>query len=373
MRILHVIDQFNQQLHGGSAVVPYQLSKAQAKLGHNVTIYTSDYKAGSQQAPEGVKLVKFKTLFSYQNLRVTPGILLKNYSKFDIVHLHNYRTVVNFLALEGIFLDKPTVVLQAHGNAAPLAWKKWIKPVAEVFWRYGIFHRCSYYLADADMEINHYLQEGAPANRIGRLQIGINLDNYKDLPVKTKNEYKTILFLGRLDAIKGIDILIDAFARVNYHNVRLIIAGPDYGFGEALKIQASKLDLNGSIQFTGSVYGDSKTKTLVNADVLVMPSRYEMWGLSFLEALACGTPVIMSENCGGSATIKEHHPLGIVSRLDAQSIADAISNILSSGFSDVPAYREYRRNWVKQYSWNAIAERSIDIYKELLVSRCLRE
>jgi glycosyltransferase involved in cell wall biosynthesis len=370
MKIIHVIDQISQTKHGGSAVVPYQLGKAQAKLGHDVTIFASDYDAKDQAAPEGVKLVKFKTVCSYQSLRVTPGMMTKDYSKFDIVHLHNYRTIVNFMALEGIYYGNPIIILQAHGNAAPLPWNHWIKPIAEGLWRYGIFNRCSYYLADADFEIEHYLKEGAPANKIGKLQVGINLDEYKDLPVKVKSEYKTILFLGRLDKIKGIDILIDAFARLNRQDVRLVIAGPDYGCEQRLRLRTEWLGVNGQVSFTGAIYGNHKIEMLANADVFVMPSRYEMWGLTFVEALACGTPVILSENCGGAEKIKAHHPLGCVAKLDADSLALAINTMLDNGFADIPAYREYRQKWATKYSWDSIAERSIDIYKELVVRRC---
>lgn len=68
MNILHAIDQVDRIYGGGSAQVVLNLAKAQAKLGHQVTIYASDKDASHQETPEGVKLVKFKTLFTFQKL-----------------------------------------------------------------------------------------------------------------------------------------------------------------------------------------------------------------------------------------------------------------------------------------------------------------
>src|SRR4030042_6582482 len=205
MRILHVVDQISQTLHGGSAKVPFQLASAQAKLGHDVTIFSSDYEAKEQGAPEGVKLDKFKTVFSFQNLRFTPGMYLRDYRKFDIVHLHNYRTIVNLIIADVCYLP---MVLQAHGNAAPITWRKWINPVASRVFKYGVLKRCQRYIADAESEIEHYLKEGAGREQISLIPVGIDLAEFKGLPAKQNHGYKNILFLGRLDKIKGLALFV---------------------------------------------------------------------------------------------------------------------------------------------------------------------
>ncbi len=369
MRILHVIDQFNQQLHGGSAVVPYQLSKAQAKLGHNVTIYTSDYKAGSQQAPEGVKLVKFKTVFSISKLQVTPGMYLASWN-YDIIHLHNYRTLVNFIAIDSLMLrlHPPLVVLQAHGNAQPRAWRPWLRPLAKTIWIYGIFRHCDHYIADAEIEINHYLKQGAKIQDISIIPVGIDLDSFNQLPPKNTNGHKTVLYMGRLDdKTKGLGLLMDAIKEIGPHGIRLVIAGPDYGYGQETKQKAINYGIQGKVDFVGPVSGQQKVDLLSQADVFVMPSRYEMWGLSFMEALACGTPVVMTDQCGAAGTLPRE--CGTVVPLDSVKMAGAISNMLRYDFAG--SYRDYRKKWVSQFSWDSIAKQTINLYEDLLARRCL--
>ena len=98
MRILHVIDQISQETGGGASKVAYELAYAQAQLGHDVSIYTTDYNAKEQTAPPGVNLVKFHNWFNlFGSLSTAPGLLFAKYD-FDIMHLHNYRTIVNLFA-----------------------------------------------------------------------------------------------------------------------------------------------------------------------------------------------------------------------------------------------------------------------------------
>ena len=110
---------------------------------------------------------------------------------------------------------------------------------------------------------------------------------------------KVILFLGRIHKIKGIDLLIDAFYELSKEmdNIRLVIAGPDGGFLDTLKKQAVALKIQEKIIFTGMIDTTDKLAAYVDAEVYVLPSRYEAFGLTVLEAWACGTPVLLSEGC----------------------------------------------------------------------------
>lgn len=360
MKILHVVDQISQTKHGGSAKVPYQLAKAQAKLGHTVTIFASDYQAQDQESPEGVKLVKFKTVASYQSLRFTPGIFFADYSNFDIVHLHNYRTLVNLLVANR--LGKIPCVLQAHGNAAPISFRKGIKPIHDFIFRNFVLKRASRLIADAELEIRHYWVEGADLNKVTVIPVGIDTDEYANLPPRQNNGHKTILFLGRLHEIKGCDLLIRAFARLERSDVRLVIAGIDYGHEAECRKLVENLGIADKVEWIGGVYSKDKLQAVVDADVFVMPSRYEMWGISFLEALACGVPVIMTDRCGAASCLPKE--CGIVVPFAEYNLRDAIRGMLDSDFTN--EYRELRRAWVIKYDWQNIAKQTLGLYREVL-------
>jgi glycosyltransferase involved in cell wall biosynthesis len=360
MNILHVVDQISQTRHGGSAKVPYQLARAQAKLGHKVTIFASDYQAKDQAAPEGVKLVKFKTIASYQSLRFSPGLFLADYSKFDIVHLHNYRTLVNILAANR--LRKVPYVLQAHGNAAPISFRKQIKPIHDFIFRNFVLKRASHLIADAELEIRHYFVEGADLDRVTVIPVGIDTDEYASLPPRQNKGYKTVLFLGRLHEIKGCDLLIRAFAGLKSTDVRLVIAGIDYGHEAECRKLVTDLGIAHKVEWIGGVYGKDKLQAYVNADVFVMPSRYEMWGIAFLESLACGTPVIMTDRCGAASCLPKE--CGVALPFAECNLRDAIRDMLDSDFAS--EYREFRRAWVIKYDWQNIAKQILGVYSEVL-------
>lgn len=356
MKILHVIDQISQETGGGASKVAFELAHAQAKLGHDVTIYSTDYNAKYQAASKGVKLVKFKCWFNVVGcLRVAPGLLFAKYD-FDIMHLHNFRTIVNIFAC----LRKQPTILQAHGNSRSI--KGLTKPLHDLIWGGLILKRAKWCIADADVEVGYYLNEGAKKANIKVIPIGINLAEFKWVKECKPNKVKKVLFLGRYDNIKGIDLLVKAFKIIQQLDIRLQISGIDYGCEQDIKALVTQLGLDDKVDYLGPLYGAKKTAAYTNADVFVMPSRYEMWGLTFMEALACGTPVIMSETCEASKVLPPE--CGMVVPPDVLSIAEAINVSLDSNFGN--RYRQYRRQWVAQYNWDNIAPQIIRLYEEVL-------
>lgn len=355
MKILHVIDQISQKTGGGASKVAFELARAQAQLGHDVTIYTTDYNAKEQAAPPSFKLVKFRNWFDlFGVLSVAPGLLFAKYD-YDVMHLHNWRTIVNVLAC----LRKRPTIVQAHGSSRPI--KGLTKPLHDLVWGGLILKRAGRCIADADVEVQHYVTEGVNRDKVVVIPVGINLDEFRIMP-RYNSQYKTVLFLGRLDEIKGVDLLVKAFSLVKDDNIRLKISGIDYGVEKELKALIRELGLGSRVDWIGPVYGAEKTKVYTNADVFVMPSRYEMWGITFMEALACSTPVIMTDTCEASSLL----PLecGIVVPLNEVALAEGIKTALDTNL--VSRYRKYRWQWVAQYSWTNIAALTIKLYKEVL-------
>jgi len=170
------------------------------------------------------------------------------------------------------------------------------------------------------------------------------------------------LFIGRFHKLKGLDLLIDAFQYIDDPNIQLVISGVDYGSEGDLRALSNKLGLKNRVHWTPPLYGMRKLKALVQADVLVMPSRYEMWGIVFMESLACGTPVIMTDTCEASKVLLPE--CGRVVPFEPKRLASAIKALVNLGF--VYMYRNYRKEWVSQYSWEKMAPRVLNLYLEVL-------
>jgi glycosyltransferase involved in cell wall biosynthesis len=139
-----------------------------------------------------------------------------------------------------------------------------------------------------------------------------------------------ILFLARLDPVKGLDLLLTAFKRVRERYVRaaLVIAGQgDPHFESALRRQAEQLGITDSIIWAGFLDGESKWSALLDADVFVLPSYSENFGVAAVEAMCAGTPVVVSDRVGIHQAIQRAES-GIVVRCDSRELADAITRLL---------------------------------------------
>jgi len=285
-------------------------------------------------------------------------MLFADFKQFDIVHLHNYRTLVNVIAAnKGL----PSV-LQAHGSCLPL--RTLANPLHNFVWRNYILKQASAYIADAEMEIDHYVAEGADHQKVRVIPVGIDIKEFAKLPTRKKGEKKRVLFLGRLHPLKGADLLAKAMQLlVTWGNdVTLAFAGIDYGYEAELHKLVADLGVESNVEFLGACYGDAKIREYTNADVYVMPSRYEMFGLTFLEALACGTPVIITDKCGAAPLLPEK--CGMVVPVDCIAMAEAISKTLNEHKADID--RQYRIGWARQYDWTNIAPRVIKVYERVL-------
>ena len=358
MKILHVVDQISQQVAGGSAKVPYQLGEAQARLRHEVTIYTSDYRAQNQKPPRNVDLKMFHCVLNLLGgIRITPGMVFADFKQFDIIHLHNYRTAVNLIA---VTKDVP-YVLQAHGNAAPLK-ARLTKPIHNYLWRDLILKRAGAYIADAEMEIGQYVAEGADRGKVSLIPVGIDFNEFAHAPVRVPSSKKIVLFLGRLHENKGPDLLIKAIKILDRDDVVCMIAGYDDGCEAALRQQIKDTGLESKVVYIGPCYGKDKVRAYARADVYVMPSRYELFGLTLLESLACGTPVIITDRCGIAPLLPPE--CGVVVPFDEQALADAIAKALDDRMAD--SDRQYRIKCARQYDWANIAPKVIEVYERVL-------
>jgi len=357
MNILHVVDMISQYKAGGSAKVPYQLGQAQARMGHKVTIYASDYQAEDQLPPPGVKLVKFSCWLNLLNgIRITPDMWYADFKQFDIIHLHNYRTMVNIIAAS----KSIPCVLQAHGSCSPIYGLT--RPIHNYLWRNLVLKKCSAFIADAEMEIGQYVAEGGDRNKVELIPVGIDYNEFARLPIRHNNPKKRVLFLGRFHKIKGPDLLAKAFTLLNRDDVELRMAGIDYGFEAEVREMMRLMGVDDRVNFIGACFDADKVREYTNADVYVMPSRYEMFGLTFLEALACGTPVIITDRCGAAPLLPPE--CGIVVPWYESDLALAIAKALDDRMAD--SYRQYRINWARQYDWARLAPKVIEVYERVL-------
>lgn len=224
------------------------------------------------------------------------------------------------------------------------------------------------------------LYNGNPG-RIRLVPCGVDLNRFRPLGRSAArselglNGSKILLFVGRIEALKGLDLLVDTAAHLDARGLKVIVVGNEAdGSGDLarLKQMANDLEIADSIEFVGRVNQDRLPWYYSAADVCVVPSYYESFGLVALESMACGTPVVASR-VGGLPTIIDHGKTGYLKSWRCpEAFASSLEMILVNGSLRESMGRAARES-AQGMSWDAVAGQLVEIYHELSDYRNARE
>lgn len=350
MKILQVTNFFKPSWEaGGPARVAYDISLKLVDRGHEVTVYTTDgFKSRlsvEKNKPvdvDGIRTYYFQNLSSYlaKNLVLPipyylPLVASKHLKEFDVIHIHEYRTVSAIFI--HFFAKKYNVpyVLQAHGTSSKIVKRKNLKATFDVFFGKRILKDASKLFALNETEFEQYISLSADSNKITIIPNGIDESKYEELPPKGsfRSKYhlensKIVLYVGRLHLSKGIDLLIESFADLSQEldNTKLVIIGPDDGYQEHFEQLVKKFNLIEDVIFTGFVSIPEKISAFVDADIFVTP-WFSGFPVTFLESCVCGTPIITTTK--GDKLNWINRNVGFVVKYDKKDLKDAILCVLS--------------------------------------------
>jgi len=255
----------------------------------------------------------------------------------DVVILTSHWTLINAMVyLVNKFVKRPYLfcpagALHIFGRSTFMKW--FYNAIVGT----SILNQADQVIAIPNDEKEHFFKLGVPKDRIVCIPNGVAAE---DFICSDGEAFKVnyglsgmpfLLFVGRLNEIKGPDILLQAFARIasKYPAWHLVIAGPDGGMGNSLKQEIGKQDLKNRVHLIGFVSGKEKSKAYYAADILVIPSRLEAMSIVALEAGICGTPVVMTDQCGFSEMVEAGAAVEVSAR------ADSLANVLC-GLLDEP-------------------------------------
>jgi len=388
MKILQVTSFFRPSWEaGGPPRAVYEISKRLVKRGHDVTVYTTDgfkYRLNVEKNKpvdvDGIRVYYFRNLSNYITRKwvlpipyYVPIVARRELKDFDIIHIHEYRTVLTLATYSYAKKYNIPYVLQARGSILPFFAKKKLKRFFDRVWGKRILKDVSKAFALTNIEAEQYKKMDIKENKIEIVPNGIDLSEYTHLPEKgkfrrkygIKDDEKIILYLGRIHKIKGVDLLVSTFTDLikEINNVRLVIVGPDDGFLPILKKQIKNLDVNEEILFAGPLYRRNKLEAYVDADMFVLPSRYEAFPNTLLEAFACGLPVITTNRCGIADIVKR---AGLIVEFDRKQLKDAIFKVLSDEGLRRRFGEEGKELIKEKFKWDTIVKKIENIYLDLL-------
>ena len=228
----------------------------------------------------------------------------------------------------------------------------------------------------------------APANKMVVIPPGVDVSHFYPIPadeakmyVGLKPDDRMVLFVGRIEPLKGVDTLIEAMSCLHlrdHQKVHLAIIGgdpsasPQEMSAEMARLQklCDELSVGQTVVFLGKRDQDRLPYYYSAAELLVMPSHYESFGMVALEAMACGTPVIASE-VGGLAYLVRDGETGF-------TVPDQEPELLSEKITWLLNDRELHRTmseraveYAQDYAWEKIARQIVDVYQELLKDRSI--
>lgn len=393
MKILCVVPSYWPAFeYGGPIYSVHYLNKELVKRGINVTVYTTNIGLRSRvpvnrvSEIDDVKVLYFNFSqaleflgetgwqFSWQMTRA----LSKNIKYFDIIYLPavwNYPTIATAFCAKKY--RKPYVI-SPRGALYPYtlskkAWKKRLYYkiiIKKVLLEAAAIH----YTTEDEAEKCHSFL-GLTNKNYFVVPNGIDLSDFSKLPDRKvlREHYpmlkhkKVLLFLGRITWKKGLDLLIKAYSRLSKKrdDVHLLIAGPDEG-GYKKKVIGLLKDAGvlERVTFTGMLLGERKLAAYVGSDLFVLPSYSENFGMAVVEAMACGLPVVISDQVGIYKEV-EKAKAGIVIKPNSDSLYAALIELLNNEEKARQMGTRGRQLVEEIFSIEKVADKMIKAFREI--------
>ena len=385
MKILQVTNFFKPSWEaGGSTRVAYEISKKLVERGHEVTVYTTDgfksklnVKKNEPVDVDGIRTYYFRNLSSYLAREMVlpipyylPIVARRELRDFDVIHIHEHRMMLAVVIHHYAKKYGVPYILQAHGSVVPYTQKgRRFKNIIGQFFGYGILKDATKLIAVSKAEVEQYKQAGVYEDKIVIIPDGIDIKAFKDLPTYGKfrekydvKEEHIILFLGRINKRKGIDFLIKSFSELasEMSDVVLVIIGSDDGYKIEMEKLIKTLNLSTRIKLIGYVDEKDKLSAYIDADVLVYPALHEIFGLVPFEAIMCGTPVIVTDDCGCGELVKEANCGYLVKYGDIEGLKEKMEKAIGNPEERSEMVERGRRYIMENLTWDKVV-RGVEI------------
>lgn len=378
MKILNVNMTLGAASGGGTGERTLQMSRFLKSGGAECAILTLDIGRDSQtpDALPGIPVTALRCvlprfyIFALPEPRVTELVRWA-----DVIHVMNHWTLLNAVVYQAARrAGRPYVVcsagaLQVYGRSS-LAKQLYNRVVGN-----RIIRNAAACVAIAGNEIDLFRQFGVANDRIELIPNGVDPDAFRAAdPAAFRKKFGVgdapfVLFLGRLNPIKGPDLLLQAFSRIQgtFGDLHLVFAGPDEGMLGPLQDMARQANIPGRVHFIGPVSGVDKASAYSAAQLLVIPSRREAMSIVVLEAGMCGTPVLITDQCG----FDEVGQIG-GGRVVAAS-PDALESGLIGMLKDPGPLRamglKLRDHVVRHFLWESTARKYLELFDRILKAK----
>jgi len=366
MKILRVVSDLYPAVVGGLGLHAHEMSKQQAKLGNEVTVYTSNIDGRSvKEFKDGYNIIRFKTTLKIGGNSFMPMLFFKLFrtkTDFDIIHAHSHLFFSTNLCALVRRLGSPPLVITNHGlisQTVPM-WvhKIYIPTIAK--WTFKSADKIICY---TENEKSLLVQLGIDSDKIAVIHNGTDTDRFS--PREKEKNSNQILWIGRFTPGKGVEYLIDAFNILikNHPDFKLLMIGRGH-LKENIEQKIQDLTLNKNIIIKEFVPNSELPAIYQDSDVFVLSSLNEGVPRTVLEAMSCGVPIVCTE-LPQLVSVVEGCGL-LVPVEDSQALAEGISKIILDRELARKLGENGRVKVVENYSWEDTVKRTVRLYEELI-------
>jgi glycosyltransferase involved in cell wall biosynthesis len=372
MRILNV-NMYMDHVHGGgTAERTFQMSRFLTDSAHQCHILTLDLgispdvleKETTSHVTALPCIIKrfYLPRFSYWAIKDIVG-------RSDIIHLMGHWTFMNALIYYFARLLKKPYVICAAGALPIFGRSSFIKHVYNALVGRAIVRGANRCIAVTELEREQFLIYGVDAKRISVIPNGIDIAS---VPVKVNGAGERLglpkkpflLFLGRLNPIKGPDLLLQAYAQLPDTPYDLVFVGPDGGLSRTLQAQTVRYRLADRVHFLGPLRGTDKYQAYYAASALVIPSRKEAMSIVALEAGATGIPLLLTSECGFDDV--EKCGGGFIVPPTVDGLKNGLMSLIAQESELEKMGHALKKHIIDNYSWESLANVYKNLYDEIL-------
>jgi glycosyltransferase involved in cell wall biosynthesis len=386
MKILHVIANLAPR-YGGPGKACWEMARAVAQLGHQVSIYTTNQDGpGELKVPldrpvqrDGVEVRYFPIQaprFWGTSLPLALA-LRRQIPASDLVHIHSLYLFHDLVAGHWCRRYGVPYLMRPHGTLDPYIHRRhrWRKRLMELLFEDRNIRRAAalHFTTAEEKKLAAPFTFQTPGLVV---PLGINWEEFAQLPEPGEfrrrhpqiGDKAIILFFGRINFKKGLDILARAFGAVarRRQDVHLVIAGPDNeGWGARVRTWLAEEGVSARTTFTGMLLGPEKLAVLRDASLFVLPSYSENFGLAVVEAMAAGRPVIISDQVNIWREVQAAGA-GKVVPCEVPSLTEEILNLLDKPEMASQMGQKGQRLVREEFQWHNIAMRLQESYAMII-------
>ncbi|MCB0918399.1 MAG: glycosyltransferase family 4 protein [Actinobacteria bacterium] len=387
MLILHLSWEYPPLVYGGLGRHVHALAEEQARQGHEVTVVTQTEGPAETVDVNGVRVIRVPRdppILPFDGVHLLGWVaglehaftralvsLAADYNP-DVVHAHDWLVAHTAITSQSVFRAPVVTTLHATEAGRQLGWLTNELSIAIHSVEWWLSHHSTRVIAcSAHMQWEISRLFDYPRSHIDVIPNGIDLVFWRADPeavAEARRDYARggplLVYVGRLEWEKGVHTLLEALPEVlaEHPEARLVVAGRG-GQGEELKRLAEHLDLGSRALFPGYLPEEQMHGLMAAADVTVVPSLYEPFGLVALEAAALRSPVVVAETGGLAEFADGDHNALTFGRGDPADLARTILEVLA----DQPATQQRRavayEALATRYSWPTITKQTVATYQ----------